>query len=347
MIDEIGYVLHDSHAGRTKMDASRLSPDQPKQVSLILNRHAGQQMLDGEQLVTQLTDYFTQQGCEVHLYQPDDADTFAQAIAQALQQHAVQAEIGQAGVLVAAGGDGTLNAVAHRLWQAQQHTPALQAVTLGIIPLGTFNYVARALQIPLDPLQAAAVIVQGQPRRIHIGCVNQYIYLNNAAIGLYPSLIQQRERDNQRFGRYRWVAALSGLTVLLKQHHRLKLRMLVDGQSTALLTPMLFFGNNQLQLADFNLNIADCAAQGKLAAFAMQRVSRWQMLGLLASLQIGRFEQAPAVQCYCADRIQIDTGTHQMKLAIDGEVVTVNTPLNFSVAKHALKIMVPHAAASI
>lgn len=324
------------------MDECGRRPDQPKRVSLILNRHAGQQLVNGEQLVTQLTDYFIQHGCEVQLYQPDDADAFTQAIEHALQQQAAQP-----GVLVAAGGDGTLNAVAHRLWQAMQRMPALHTVALGIIPLGTFNYVARALQIPLDPLHAAAVIVQGQPRLIHIGRVNQYIYLNNAAMGLYTHLIQQRERDNRRFGRYRWVAALSGLTVLLKQHHRLKLRMLVDSQSSALLTSMVFFGNNQLQLSDFKLNLAECAAQGKLAGFAMQNVSRWQILGLLASLQVGRFEQAPAVQCYCADQIQIDTGRPQVKLAIDGEIVSVKPPLQFSVAKHALKIMVPHATTSV
>lgn len=324
------------------MDECGHRPDQPKRVSLILNRHAGQQLVNGEQLVTQLTDYFIQHGCEVQLYQPDDSDAFTQAIEHALQQQAAQP-----GVLVAAGGDGTLNAVAHRLWLAMQRMPVLHTVALGIIPLGTFNYVARALQIPLDPLQAAAVIVQGQPRLIHIGRVNQYIYLNNAAMGLYPHLIQQRERDNRRFGRYRWVAALSGLTVLLKQHHRLKLRMLVDGQSSALMTSMIFFGNNQLQLSDFKLNLAECAAQGKLAGFAMQKVSRWQILGLLASLQVGRFEQAPAVQCYCADQIQIDTGRPQVKLAIDGEIVSVKPPLQFSVAKQALTIMVPHVTTSI
>lgn len=338
-VAQIGYVQRDSHVDQMKMDESRHNPNQPKHVSLIINRHAGQQLVDGEQLVTQLTEYFIEHGCELRLYQPADAAAFTQAIDQALQQ--------PIDVLVAAGGDGTLNAIAHRLWQAQQNTPILRHVALGIIPLGTFNYVARALQIPLDPLHAAAILVKGQQRSIHIGCVNEYIYLNNAAMGLYPHLIQQRERDNQRFGRYRWVAALSGLTVLLKQHHRLKLRILVDGQSSILLTPMVFFGNNQLQLSDFKMNIADCAAQGKLAAFAMQKVSRWQILGLLASLRTGRFEQAPAVQCYCADRIQIDTGKYQMKLAIDGEIVMVKPPLQFSVAKHALNLMVPHDIASV
>lgn len=320
---------------------SELNP-LPLRVSLIINRHAGQQLVNGQQLSTQLTTYFQQQGCDLQIYQPDDAQSFTQAIDAALQQH-----MQQAGVLVAAGGDGTLNAVAQRLWQAQQQHPTLKAVKLGVIPLGTFNYVARALQIPLDPQQAAAVVVNGRGQSIHVGCVNQYIYLNNASIGLYPHLIQQRERDNRRFGRYRWVAAWSGLTVLLRHHHRLKLRMLVDGQSEALLTPMVFFGNNQLQLSDFKLKIAECAARGRLAAVAVQPVGRFKMLGLLARLQFGQFESADAVSSYCAEKIRIDAGESHMKLAIDGEIVSVTPPLLFHVAQHALTLMVPHVAASV
>lgn len=62
---------------------------------------------------------------------------------------------------VAAGGDGTVGAVA---------THAVAAdLPLGILPLGTANDVARALGIPLTPAAAAAVIAQGEPRAIDAG----------------------------------------------------------------------------------------------------------------------------------------------------------------------------------
>lgn len=314
----------------------------PLRVSLIINRYAGQQLVQGQQLSSQLAAYFVKQGCLLEMYQPENFDAFTQAIDQALLQHT-----DRAGILVAAGGDGTLNAVAHRLWQAQQHTPCLREVKLGIIPLGTFNYVARALQIPLDPFQAAAAIVYGHAQSIHVGCVNQYLYLNNASIGLYPHLIQQRELDNRRFGRYRWVALWSGLTVLLRRHHRLKLRMSVDGQSEALLTPMVFFGNNQLQFSDYKMKMAECAAQGKLAVVSLQSVTRWQMFKLIMSVHLGRFEQMAEVHCYCAERIRIEMGGREMKLAIDGEVVSVQSPLQFQVAQHALQVMVPHVTTPV
>ncbi|MFY0084746.1 diacylglycerol kinase family protein, partial [Acinetobacter baumannii] len=71
------------------------------------------------------------------------------------------------GVVVAAGGDGTLNAVASKLKNT--------SIPMGILPLGTFNYVAKVLDIPLDLLEAAEVIATGIPRSVHIAAINDHI----------------------------------------------------------------------------------------------------------------------------------------------------------------------------
>lgn len=86
------------------------------------------------------------------------------------------------GVVVAAGGDGTLNSVAKHLLETD--------IPVGILPLGTFNYAARLLDIPLDLVEAAQVIATGQTKRIHVARINQEIYLNNASLGLYPLFIK-------------------------------------------------------------------------------------------------------------------------------------------------------------
>ena len=63
------------------------------------------------------------------------------------------------GTLVAAGGDGTLHLLVQQLWRLG----LLSATTLGLLPLGTGNDLARAVRIPLDPEAAAAAIVSGRP----------------------------------------------------------------------------------------------------------------------------------------------------------------------------------------
>src|SRR5688572_8348109 len=72
-------------------------------------------------------------------------------------------------VLVITGGDGTIKAAAAKLVGKQ--------IALGIIPLGTLNRLARDLNLPFDPAEAASVIAQGQPRAIDVADVNGHIFL--------------------------------------------------------------------------------------------------------------------------------------------------------------------------
>ncbi|MBC7752577.1 MAG: NAD(+)/NADH kinase [Candidatus Saccharibacteria bacterium] len=297
-------------------------------ISIIINSAAGHRTPDAEPIQDVLKRYFTQQGCDVELHIVEQFYALSQLTQKIIARHQ-----DKKGIIVIAGGDGTLNSVAQILMHGK--------IPMGIIPLGTFNYVARALRIPLDPLEAAHAVLHGQEHTIHVGCVNQYIYLNNASIGLYPRLIEQREFDNHRFGRFRFVAKISGFAVLMREHQKLKLKLIVDGQVKPIESPLVFFGNNQLQLHDYKLGLAECAAQGKLAVVAITEVSKIQILKLIARLQLGTFEKAPEVTVFCADAIRIESKARQMKVAIDGEVIYMQTPLHFSVARCALTVIVP------
>lgn len=320
--------------------ASLGSPErQPMQgsgrlISMVMNTGSGHHAYGHEQLARQLTDYFSEQGFEVDLYLLTEAHQLSEVVRQARAKHEREG-----GVIVAAGGDGTLNTVAQELKHSH--------IRMGIIPLGTFNYVARALGIPLEPFAAAEVIVKGTAQPVHLGTVNDYIYLNNASIGLYPKIIEQRELYNARFGRFRVVAMVSGFVVLMREQQKLKLKMTIDGEQTPIETPLVFFGNNQLQLQDLKLKLAQCVEQGKLAAVAITALSRWQMIKLIHRLQVGLFEQAPEVTSFCAEQIKIESRVKHMKVAIDGEIVRIPTPLIFKVAHNALQVMVPHASTSV
>ncbi|MEY2862861.1 MAG: hypothetical protein RLY58_568 [Pseudomonadota bacterium] len=306
----------------------------PRRITLIMNGLAGHHDTSALPLSEQLIEFYQAAGCEVALYdaaEPSDLSRLTKAALVSLRH--------RKGGVVVAGGDGTINTVARVMLH--------HAVPLTIIPCGTFNYVARALHIPLDPLAAAALALDGVIRAVHVGTVNGHVYLNNASIGLYPHLIEQREADKSRFGRYQSVAMLSGFAVLMRQHQKMRLKMIVDGQTEKIDTPMVFFGNNQLQLADMHLALADCASAGRLAAVAMTDLNRIQVLSLIARMQLGTFEQAPQVRSFCADHIRIESRSKYMKLAIDGEIVRVNTPLHFQVARHALQVMTPHASTPV
>src|SRR4051812_44354533 len=89
-------------------------------------------------------------------------------------------------MVVAAGGDGTVNAVAAALIGRR--------TAMGVLPLGTLNHFAKDLGLPLDLPAAAAVIARGRVSQVDVGAVNGRCFINNSSIGLYPTLVEDRER---------------------------------------------------------------------------------------------------------------------------------------------------------
>jgi len=285
-----------------------------------------------EQLITCLTAY----GYEIQAFEIGVEANFVNLMKKIILRHQQASEVG---VVVAAGGDGTLNAVAAQLMGTD--------IPMGIFPLGTFNYVARLLNIPLDLLKAAEVIATGKIREMHVAQINDHIYLNNASLGLYPLFIQKRELYNQRFGRFALNAYTSGLDVLIRDRKELKLEIEVDGKKYPVKTPLIFFGNNQLQLAEMNLRIAESAANGKVAGIVVAKSDKCTLFKMLWQLMRGNLDQAPDVYSFSADEVKIYSKRKKLTVALDGEIVEMQPPLKISVRKNALKIMVPHDSASV
>lgn len=300
-------------------------------LSIIYNQKSGFHAAQQDEVYERLMTFWTQHGFEIQVFELNQKVDFDEMMKSVLSRHQ-QADL--RGVVVAAGGDGTLNAVAKRL----MHTN----IPMGVIPLGTFNYVARVLDIPIDVFAAADVIATGKFREVHVATINDQIYLNNASLGLYPLFIKKRELYNQHFGRFPLNAYTSGLDVLLREHKSLKLSINVDGQKYPVATPLIFFGNNQLQLCDMKLRIAECAANGKLAGVVVAKSDRFSLLKMLLKLIQGKIEQTPDVYTFCAENITVGCKKDKVTVAIDGEIMELETPLNFSVQKSSLKVMVPN-----
>ncbi|KAB0626151.1 diacylglycerol kinase [Acinetobacter gandensis] len=309
---------------------------QTKPLSIIYNKNSGFHAANKEAVYEELVQVLSSHGYEIQSFELGQDVSFDALMDKVLARHQQQQEVG---VVVAAGGDGTLNAVAQRL----MHTN----IPMGILPLGTFNYVARVLNIPLDLIQAANVIATGQNREVHVAQLNDHIYLNNASLGLYPLFIQKREFYNQKFGRFPLHAYTSGLDVLIRDRKELKLEIEVDHHIYPVKTPLIFFGNNQLQLADLNLKIAKDAAQGKVAGVVVAKSDKRTLFKLLWQLMRGNIEKAPDVYSFAAEQVTIHTKRNKITVAIDGEIVEMKPPLQISVKKNALKIRVPHDPASV
>ena len=311
-----------------------LNKTQP--LSIIYNQKSGFHASNKDGVYEALVRFLTTYGYEIQSFEMSQVTSFKTLMQHVIHRHQTPNNLG---IVVAAGGDGTLNAVAQSLIQHD--------IPMGILPLGTFNYVARALNIPLDILDAAKVIAEGVERSVHVAHINDQIYLNNASLGLYPLFIQKRELYNQKFGRFPLHAYTSGLDVLIREHQELKLELQIDQEIYSIATPLIFFGNNQLQLADLNLKVAECAKEGRVAGVVMAKSDKLILFKSLLQLVRGKIDEASDVHSFSAQQVIVDAEQAQLSVAIDGEIVEMTPPLKIHVEHSALNVMVPYVDSSV
>jgi diacylglycerol kinase family enzyme len=241
------------------------------------------------------------------------------------------------GIVVAAGGDGTLNTVAQAAFEAD--------VPFGAVPLGTFNYFARDNGIALDPAAAARKLAEGAETPVQVGLVNARVFLVNASVGLYPMLLEEREAFKQQYGRTRWVALGAALwTILTRTHPRIVVRIQADGEAREVRASTLFVGNNPLQLARLGIDHAQAVAAGHPAAIRVRPASVWGLISVLFHGAVGRLAGANEVESFAFREMEVAPLRPKrrpmfLKVATDGESARMRLPLVFRVAPRPLRLV--------
>lgn len=241
-----------------------------------------------------------------------------------------------AGIVVAAGGDGTINAVAQVVLGS--------GCRFGVLPRGTFNYFARTHGIPTALDEALRVLLQAGAEAVQVGQVNGRVFLVNASLGLYAQSLEDREGWKQQFGRSRLVALAAGLRTILRGHRSLRLTAELPDRSWSARTPTLFVGNNALQMEQVGLPQAGAIDAGRLAGVMLKPVGRWSLLALLARGAFGRLSEADEVVHFAFRGLTVNVragGARRIKVATDGELVAMTMPLRFEVAPHPLMLIRP------
>ncbi|HET9206156.1 MAG TPA: diacylglycerol kinase family protein [Burkholderiaceae bacterium] len=257
----------------------------------------------------------------------------------AIARRAAQQALADEGIVVAAGGDGTVNAVA----QAAHDT----GCRLGVLPQGTFNYFGRTHGIPTDIEEATRALLVAHVRPVQVGLVNDRVFLVNASLGLYPDLLEDREHFKSRFGRTRLVAAVAAFATLLREHRGLRLWIELAGQEREVRASTLFVGNNRLQLDQVGIDQRHGIENGKIAAVMLKPVGTVAMLGLLLRGALGTLGEAEHIESFEFQQMKVRPwlpyGTRRVKVAADGEIMWLRTPLDLRVSPRSLFLMVPPA----
>lgn len=238
----------------------------------------------------------------------------------------------RASIVVAAGGDGTVGSVAGAVVDS--------TAALGVLPLGTLNHFAKDLHIPLDLADAIAVVVAGQIGHVDVGQVNDRVFVNNSSIGIYPSIVEEREALRRR-GHRKWPAMALATIAMLRRYRGVTVSVDIDGARQTWRTPFVFIGNNEYDIDGPRVGGRARLDDGRLMVYRAPRVRARHLPVLVAKALIGR-RQADDFEILPACELWIDAGgTRRLHVAVDGEVLTMRAPLHYLARPRALRVVVP------
>jgi diacylglycerol kinase (ATP) len=291
---------------------------------LIFNSHSGP--TEHPELLAELTESLHSQGiaAKVSLTTPDED---GQKLAAAAAQAGVP-------LVIAAGGDGTIEAVARGL----VHTDSV----LGIIPLGTRNNIAASLSIPNDLNQAIQVLVAGEHHLFDMGKANDHYFMEVVGVGLEASLFPCGDEVKEGI-KSNYLAALrsvfSGLKTFVQfKPHQLVLRL--DGRRVRhLRTLQVNVCNSSRYGVEFTLAPEAKMDDGKLDVIYIDNPSKWEHLRHFFAAMQGERLPHERRHTYRASKIEIK-GYPPLEVHADGDCLGV-TPVTIEVVPQALRICVP------
>jgi len=235
--------------------------------------------------------------------------------------------------IVAAGGDGTVNAVASAVIGTQS--------ALGVLPMGTLNHFAKDAGIPLSLDAAVETIVAGHIASVDAAEVNGHFFVNNSSFGLYPAIVAHRS-SLQRRGMGKWRAFTIAVWRMLRRTPHFHVSLQADGGfDRSERTPFVFVGNNPYRAAGFGIGARHSLDTGKLWVCTAPGAGRKALAGMMMRALLGRTTPGE-LRVLEAEELWISTRRRRrVKVANDGELLRIQSPLHYRIHPRALRVFVP------
>jgi diacylglycerol kinase (ATP) len=231
--------------------------------------------------------------------------------------------------IVAAGGDGTMNAAADGIVQS--------GLPLGILPMGTANDLARTLHIPIDLNSAARVIAEGRRRRIDLGEVNEHAFFNVASIGLSAELAGRLTSERKkRFGKLAYL--LTGIELLLRARP-FRAAIATTDKVIRVKTLQIAVGNGRYYGGGMAVEADACIADGRLDLYSLEFKGVWKLPFMARAFRAGSHGLWKEVRTEAGIAFEVRT-RRPRPVNADGDLVTF-TPARFVLKKAAVEVFVP------
>ncbi|MDQ3862106.1 MAG: DUF4342 domain-containing protein [Actinomycetota bacterium] len=285
---------------------------------LILNPSAG----SAPALTKNLTGAAFERGIGVRVLEPGEG----------ARQAALKAADDGAESLAVAGGDGSVAAVAGVA--VERNLP------LVVVPTGTLNHFARDLGLDLArPLAALDVLTSSHhERRVDVGRLNGHTFINNVSLGLYAEMLADPGYRQDKLG----VAQAKFQAAFSDPKLRGALRITPPGEAPLKSIVAVVVSNNPYEFARWDhLGQRRRLDTGTLQVSVFDAGTLEELERLIAGTLLGAIEFRPALRHWTSERLETGVLGEVVRAGVDGEPITLEAPLRFSVDPGALRVLVP------
>jgi YegS/Rv2252/BmrU family lipid kinase len=233
-----------------------------------------------------------------------------------------------ADIIVASGGDGTVNEVASALVDTD--------IPMGILPAGSGNGLARCLGISMSYALALRTIIRGNTKLMDVATVNDKLYTSIAGIG-FDAFVAQKFAESSIRG------MISYMQIILNEfssYKPLAYNLTIDGEDFEKQALMIVFANsNQF---GFNTKIAPDAKvdDGYLDICVVKKMPVTQLLNVGYNTMRGTLGNTGFAEYFRGKEISI-TNIHDPLMNIDGEPKIMNSPVSIKIKPLCLRVIVP------
>jgi len=293
----------------------------PRQILVIFNPAAGR----GRSLAKRLSRVIAElerRGCTVTVLPtqaPGDAERLAREADLAFD------------LIVAAGGDGTVNEVANGIFAASRPLP--------VLPLGTGNVLANEIGLPRDPRRLARVIAEGTPKPIWPGRAGDRLFLAMTGVGFDAEVLGALDPCLQRrIGKLGYIWAI---LLCLWRYRRAEFVVGIEGgayrAASVIVTTGRLYAGRFVIAPDARLDVP------LLHIVLFQRAGRLAVLRYLGAMLLGRLHRLADVSIVTARRASVAADKPAAGASVvetDGEI-RGRLPLAIEIAARPLLLVQP------
>jgi diacylglycerol kinase family enzyme len=234
--------------------------------------------------------------------------------------------------IVVGGGDGTISSAAE--------VAVTNEIVLGVLPMGTFNHFAKDLGMTADLDAAVRFLADAEVTSVDVGEVNGKIFVNNASIGVYPTMVSEREDLSDRRGWGKLRAAPVAIVRTLRRLPVLHLQLAVDGSApVAIETPFLFVGNGLFDERGDRVGQRTSLTDHRLGVYVIATTSRWRLVTNAVKARFGGIRAAAQTERRVGETLTVNTDEPMLEIALDGEPTDLRVPLAFRSRAGALRVL--------